>query len=45
MYAGTEQGSAEAYATLLDEARAGLVSKARIEAAYAAIEALKHVAA
>jgi len=41
LYAGTEQASADAYRTLLDEARSGLVSRARIEAAYAAIVAFK----
>jgi beta-N-acetylhexosaminidase len=40
-YAGTEQASAEAYSTLLGEARSGLVSGARIRAAYAAIIAFK----
>jgi beta-N-acetylhexosaminidase len=41
MYAESEQGSAEAYQTLLGEARDGLVSRARIEAADQKIEALK----
>ncbi len=41
MYAGSEQGSAGAYAKLLAEARAGTVSRARIAAAASRIEALK----
>lgn len=42
LYAGSEQGSADAYAVLLDGARAGLVTKLRIRAAYDAIAGLKH---
>lgn len=42
LYAGTEQASADAYTTLLNEARSGLVSTSRIRAAYAAIVALKN---
>ena len=41
MYAQTEEGSAAAYARLVIEARAGLVSGTRVRAAYAAIMALK----
>ncbi len=41
MYAQGEDGSAAAYSTLLADARAGLVSVARIRAASEAIEALK----
>jgi beta-N-acetylhexosaminidase len=41
MYAGTEQASAEAYGTLLADARSGLVSRPRIRAAYTAIVAFK----
>jgi beta-N-acetylhexosaminidase len=41
LYAGTEQAAAGAYATLLDEARAGLVNKLRLQAAYDAIAGLK----
>ncbi len=41
MYAQTEEGSTAAYARLLGEARAGLLSAARVRAAYAAVTALK----
>ncbi len=41
MYAQTEEGSAAAYARLVTEARAGLVSGRRVRAAYVAITALK----
>jgi hypothetical protein len=41
LYAGTEQASAAAYGALLDEAHSGVVSRARIRAAYEAILALK----
>ncbi len=41
MYAQTEEGSAAAYASLLPEARAGVLSGTRVRAAYQAITALK----
>lgn len=41
LYAGTEQASAAAYAALLGEARAGVVNKLRIRAAYDAVVGLK----
>jgi beta-N-acetylhexosaminidase len=41
MYAETEQASAEAYGTLLGEARSGRLSRARIRAAYDAIVTFK----
>jgi beta-glucosidase-like glycosyl hydrolase len=41
LYAQTEQASASAYSILLAEARAGLISQARIAAADRRIEALK----
>jgi beta-glucosidase-like glycosyl hydrolase len=45
MYAQSETASAAAYAALLDEARTGVVSRARVRAAYGAILALKRRAA
>jgi beta-N-acetylhexosaminidase len=45
LYARSEQASSDAYRTLLDEARSGLLSKARIRIAYDAILALKQRAA
>jgi beta-N-acetylhexosaminidase len=41
MYAGSEQASAAAYSILLPQARSGAVSRARVQAAYDAILALK----
>jgi beta-N-acetylhexosaminidase len=43
LYAGTEQGSADAYPTLLAEARSGLVKTGRIRAADQSIAALKRM--
>lgn len=45
LYAQTEEASARAYAALLDEARSGVLSRARVKAAYRAIIALKQRAA
>jgi beta-N-acetylhexosaminidase len=41
LYAQTEQGSAAAYAKLLDEVRSGIISRARVAAAAHQIRALK----
>lgn len=41
LYAGTEQGSTDAYTRLLSEARQGLISNTRIRAASNTIDALK----